>query len=66
MEGFINDDRELGIYLPNAVFFFLRLYLFLERGEWRAKHQCVVASHVPPAKDLACNPGMGCDWEVNL
>ena len=47
-------------------FFFLRLYLFLERGEWREKHQCVVASHVPPAKDLACNPGMGCDWEVNL
>ena len=22
------------------------------------KHQCVVASHMPPPGDLACNPGM--------
>ena len=22
------------------------------------KHQCVVASHTLPARDLACNPGM--------
>ena len=22
------------------------------------KHQCVVASHMPPPRDLACNPGM--------
>ena len=22
------------------------------------KHQCVVASHTPPTRDLACNPGM--------
>ena len=22
------------------------------------KHQCVVASRVPPSGDLACNPGM--------
>ena len=47
-------------------FFFLLnkefIYLFLERGREGEregeKHQCVVASHVPPTGDLACNPGM--------
>ena len=29
------------------------------------KHQCVVASHAPPTGDLACNPGMCPDWELN-
>ena len=29
------------------------------------KHQCVVASRVPPTGDLACNPGMCPDWELN-
>ena len=29
------------------------------------KHQCVVASRVPPTRDLACNPGMCPDWESN-
>ena len=29
------------------------------------KHQCVVASHVPPTRELACNPGMCPDWESN-
>ena len=29
------------------------------------KHQCVVASHVPPTGDLARNPGMCPDWESN-
>ena len=35
------------------------------------KHQCVVASHVRPPPnppwtgDLACNPGMCPDWELN-
>ena len=45
------------------------IYLFLERGEGREKerekHQCVVASHVVPTGDLACNPGMCPDWELN-
>ena len=48
---------------------FLKIYLFLERGEGREKererHQCVVASCVPPTRDLACNPGMCPDWELN-
>ena len=42
--------------------FFKRFYLLLERGEGKEKegekHQCVVASHVPPTGDLAHNPGM--------
>ena len=29
----------------------------------REKHQCVVASHMPPTGDLARNPGMCPDWE---
>ena len=45
------------------------MYLFLEKGEERGrereKDQCVVASHMPPTGDLACNPGMGPDWESN-
>ena len=29
------------------------------------KHQYVVASHVPPIGDLAHNPGICPDWELN-
>ena len=51
--------------------FFLRFYLFIFRqrgkeGEREGeKHQCVVASCVPPTGDLAHNPGMCPDWELN-
>ena len=52
--------------------FFLRLYLFIFRERGRVgerkgeKHQCVVASHAPPPTgNLACNPGMCPDWELN-
>ena len=42
--------------------FFQRFIYFLERGREGEregeKHQCVVASQVPPIGDLACNPGM--------
>ena len=42
---------------------------FLERGREGEregeKHQCVVASHMPPTGDLAHNPGMCPDWESN-
>ena len=44
------------------------IYLFLERGEGERegeKHQCVVASHAPTTGDLAHNPGMCPDWELN-
>ena len=57
------------------IFFFLTvfkkdfLYLFLERGEGKKregeKHQCVVASCMPPTGDLTHNPGMCLDWESN-
>ena len=51
-------------------FFFLRFYvLFLERGKEGTregvKHQCVVASSVPPTGNMAYNPGMCPDWESN-
>ena len=45
------------------------IYLLLERvrdGEREGeKHQCVVASYVPPTEDLACNPGVCPDWELD-
>ena len=41
------------------------LFIFRERGREGEKHQCVVASHVPPTGDLAHNPGMCPDWESN-
>ena len=44
-------------------------YLLLERGKKGErkgeKHHCVVASHMPPTGDLACNPGTFPDWELN-
>ena len=49
--------------------FFLRFYFFIFRERRREgeregeKHPCVVASHAPPAGDLACNPGMCPDWD---
>ena len=48
---------------------YLFIYLFLER--WKEgkregeKHQCVLASHMPPSGDLAHNTGMCPDWELN-
>ena len=53
-------------------FFFLRFYLFTFRqrrreGERRGeKHQCVAASHVPPTRDPACNPGTCPNREPHL
>ena len=45
------------------------IYLFLERGREGEKegnkHQCVAASHVARTGDVACNPGMYLDWELN-
>ena len=43
--------------------FFLRFYFFIFRDRGREggkgeKHQCVVASHMPPTGNLACNPVM--------
>ena len=55
--------------VKNHYFFKDFIDLYLERGEGREKerekHQCVVASHVAPTRDLACNPGMCPDWASN-
>ena len=49
--------------------FFLSFFVFRQRGSEGEregdKHQCVVASHLAPTGDLACNPGMCPDWESN-
>ena len=49
-------------------YFFLKI-LFLERGRvgerLGEKHQWVVASHMPPTGNLACNPGMFPNWGRN-
>ena len=43
--------------------------LFRERGREGEregeKYQCVVAPHIPPTGDLARNPGVCPDWELN-
>ena len=47
---------------------FIYLFIFRERGRKEKegeKHHCVVASHSFPTGDLACNPGMCPDWELN-
>ena len=48
---------------------FIYLFIFRERGREGGregeKHQCVVASHTPPTGDLARNPGMCPDWDLN-
>ena len=54
----------------SSSFFFFKIYfIFRERGRERErereKHQGVVASQVPSTGDLACNPGMCPDWELN-
>ena len=45
------------------------LFIFRERGREGEregeKHHCVVVSLVPPTGDLAHNPSMCPDWELN-
>ena len=53
----------LRIYFVNlSLFKMIYLFIFRDRGREREregeKYQCVVASHAPPAGDLAHNPGM--------
>ena len=57
--------------LISSFFFNVFIYLFIFKEKGREveregeKRQCVVASHVPPSGDLARNPGMCPDWELN-
>ena len=50
-------------------FLYFFKFIFRERGKEGEiegqKHQCVIASHMTPTGDLACNPGMCPDWESN-
>ena len=41
------------------------MFIFREKGRLGEKHQCVDASPAPPTGDLAHNPGMCPDWELN-
>ena len=56
---------------PFYLFIFLRFYLFIFRERGREgeregeKHQCRAASHLAPTGDLAWNPGICPDWELN-
>ena len=52
----------LGLIFFKKIFY---LFNFREREREGEKHQGVVASHVPPTGDLAPNPGMCPDWELN-
>ena len=57
-------------FFKKVLFIYLFIYLFIrERGREGEiegeKHQCVVASHMAPSRDLVCNPGMCLDWELN-
>ena len=59
-------------YPYGSIFFFIFkkiLFMFRERGRERErereKHQGVVASQVPSTGDLACNPGMCPDQDLN-
>ena len=64
-------SKKVLIAEPISFFFFFLdfIYLFLERAEGKEKegekHQCMVASHMSFAGDLACKPGMCLDWESN-
>ena len=42
--------------------FFMKVTMPKKKGE---KHQCVVASHMPPTGDLTHKPRMRPDWESN-
>ena len=65
----ISSLKKWYLTIPSYKYLFKKriLNLFLEGKEEREgeKHQCVVASHVPPTRDMACNPGTCPDWNLN-
>ena len=59
---------QLWVELLFFSFLFKILFISFQRKGGRKRgreNQCVVASHVPPTGDLAHNPGMCSDWELN-
>ena len=67
----MSKDFEIYVVIFPFFFFFKDfIYLYLERGEGKekergGKHQCVVASRVPPSGELVYNAGVCPDWESN-
>ena len=57
------------IYDFNHIYTWFYVFIFRKRGREGEregeKHQRVVASHMSPTGDLACNPGMCLDWKLN-
>ena len=57
--------------VPSFLYFLKKICLFIFREQGREgeregeKRQCVVASWVPAAEDLTCNPSMCPHWEWN-
>ena len=69
-----SKDFYLFIFFDKSCFqqiHFLIFYLFIYKERVREgeregeKHQCVVASHMPPTGGLAHNAGLCPDWESN-
>ena len=60
---------QLCLWNQSLCHFFLKIVFTFTCGEGKQvrgrENQCVVAFHVPPAGDLARNPGMRPDWESN-
>ena len=59
-------------FLKIYLFLFIKIfYLFTFRGRGRegereeVEHQCMFAYSTPHTGDMACNPGMCPDWELN-
>ena len=60
-------DGVEGWELNLKVKFFKKDFIYFREARWGEgeKYQCVVAFHTLPTGDLAHNPGMCPDWELN-
>ena len=67
----IKLPKRESVYPTVSVLFSILFYFVIFRQRGREgeregeKHQCAVASCMPPTGDLACDPGMCPDWESN-
>ena len=69
VETFCAWTRPIWPLIMSILSFLKILFIFRQRGSEGGregeKHQCVVASWVLCTGDLACNPGLCPDWELN-
>ena len=67
--GAVGTHSDIHIYTFSVSFINFLIFILREKGREGErvgeKHQCVVASHMPPTRDLDHNPGMCPDWESN-